>query len=409
MAERQSNGEVKVSGAGLSWFRVDCDITQHPKTEELCAHLGDPNAGWYVIRLWSWVMRYASEGVLSASRARAMEQICGWRGEAGALLDALLLIGWVDRLEGGAIGIHDWDVHQSAAIKHAAKEAERQRKRRDRIARAARDEPADEPTDEQNGVHGYVQGYEPTDEQGDKQKYEQGDEEEYRGTAQTNKRARVRVQGTQPPKQPATPPVADEPFSPFPKPKKERETPPPAIELTEVKRFTLPTNRLVGERAVAPSVPVELWTGEDFWVHCQADRQNRGAFPERRRPSTLDQWWDDIRRRVTVQDLVSAWARFGADGFWLAKIPPLPFQGFMSQAEERYVIRAPPAPPETPKVACGRCQSEVEKTTEVWGVEICPACHGDWIRSGPADLKSPDEWRAAARSWAVLGKASEAA
>jgi len=50
--------------SGLSWFRVDNDVVDHPKVHELAALLKDPNAGWYLIRLWSWTMRYAARGRL---------------------------------------------------------------------------------------------------------------------------------------------------------------------------------------------------------------------------------------------------------------------------------------------------------------------------------------------------------
>lgn len=54
----------------LPWFRVDTAIVDHPRIVDLCTVLGDPLAGWYVIRLWSWTMRYAPSGALSARGRR---------------------------------------------------------------------------------------------------------------------------------------------------------------------------------------------------------------------------------------------------------------------------------------------------------------------------------------------------
>lgn len=120
----------------LSWFRVDVDMVDHPKTYALAESIGDPLAGWYLIRAWAWTMRYAAHGRLSdgAETARAggaetaLERACGWHGEPGALVAALVACGWLDRDENGALEVHDWDEKQGAAVAKADKDAERKRK-----------------------------------------------------------------------------------------------------------------------------------------------------------------------------------------------------------------------------------------------------------------------------------------
>ena len=123
----------KETGAGhsLPWFRVNTDVTDHPKIEALADALGDPNAGWYVIRLWSWVMRYAARGRLGDGAETALERACRWRGPSGGLVEALIATGLLTR-DGKALEVNDWSEYQGAAVKKAEKDAERKRLARGR-------------------------------------------------------------------------------------------------------------------------------------------------------------------------------------------------------------------------------------------------------------------------------------
>lgn len=131
---------------GLSWFRVDVAMVDHPRTYALCDRLNDPRAGWYVIRLWSWVMRYAARGRLSDGARTALERACEWGGQAGELVQALIDVGWLEIDPAGGLSVHDWDEHQGAAVEKAEKDSERKRedrKRRGNGAETARAELAD--------------------------------------------------------------------------------------------------------------------------------------------------------------------------------------------------------------------------------------------------------------------------
>jgi len=126
--------------SGLSWFRVDNDVVDHPKVHELAALLKDPNAGWYLIRLWSWTMRYAARGRLQNGAGTALEHACGWRGPSGELLHALLKVGFLDRVvENGTdlLEVHDWSRSQGKAVEKAEHDAERKRAARERRADGA--------------------------------------------------------------------------------------------------------------------------------------------------------------------------------------------------------------------------------------------------------------------------------
>lgn len=123
-------------GRSLPWFRVDVDLVDHPKVDALCDRLGDPLAGWYVIRLWAWTMRYAARGRLAPGARLSVERACGWRGESGALWAALLDTGWIEPADADGHLVHDWAEHNGAAVAKAEKDAER--KREARAARARR-------------------------------------------------------------------------------------------------------------------------------------------------------------------------------------------------------------------------------------------------------------------------------
>lgn len=110
-----------------SWFRLDADMVDHPKTWQLATILNEPLAGWYVIRLFSWLSRYAARGRLAPGLAPHLEQSCGWRGEPGKLTSALVESGWLDQLDDGTLEAHDWWEKQKALVEKAEKDSARKR------------------------------------------------------------------------------------------------------------------------------------------------------------------------------------------------------------------------------------------------------------------------------------------
>lgn len=121
------------------WLRLESDIVDHPKTGRLESALGEPLAGWYVIRALSWLSRFCPTGHVRDNDGTSLESSAKWRGTSGELLTALVSCGWLDVVPGGWEW-HDWSEHQGKVAHKAAKERERKAAYR---ARAAQNVPRD--------------------------------------------------------------------------------------------------------------------------------------------------------------------------------------------------------------------------------------------------------------------------
>lgn len=111
----------------MSWFRVDANLVDHPKTRRLEQLLSDPRAGWYVVRAWSWLSRFCPTGHVGDRDAVSFEQSCEWRGEPGKLREAFIEVGFLDLVSGGGFEWHDWDDLQGKVAENAKKERDRKR------------------------------------------------------------------------------------------------------------------------------------------------------------------------------------------------------------------------------------------------------------------------------------------
>lgn len=109
-------------------------MVDHPKTGRLEALLGEPLAGWYVIRALSWVSRFCPAGHVRDNDGTSLESSAKWRGTPGELLAALVSCGWLDVAPGGWEW-HDWAEHQGKVAHKAAKERERKAAYRARLAK----------------------------------------------------------------------------------------------------------------------------------------------------------------------------------------------------------------------------------------------------------------------------------
>lgn len=126
----------------FSWFRVEANLVDHPKVFALEAKLKDPNALAYVIRLFAWAHRFASDGRISNTLRDQVEAALRWRGERGKLLRALVEVGLIDATR-RTLDVHDWPEYQGKLVEKSSRDAENKRKRRaaakaetDRAARA---------------------------------------------------------------------------------------------------------------------------------------------------------------------------------------------------------------------------------------------------------------------------------
>lgn len=132
------------------WFRVDVEVVDHPKVHHLEAILG-PNAGWYLIRLWTWTARYASRGRLATVARASLERSCGWTGKPGELVAAFIATGLIDETTTDELEVHDWWEKQGATVQKAENDRERLK-----ASRAARGIVARQSSDAREVVAGDV-------------------------------------------------------------------------------------------------------------------------------------------------------------------------------------------------------------------------------------------------------------
>ena len=118
---------------GYSWYRVDSAFARHPKTLRLKAELNEPLADAYLNRLWSWAQLYAPSGRFLSALAPQLEADMGWTGLSGSLAAALEKTGWLDRV-GDEFEVHDWADFQGFHVKKSKKDADKKRKRRERMS-----------------------------------------------------------------------------------------------------------------------------------------------------------------------------------------------------------------------------------------------------------------------------------
>ncbi|MBN1441688.1 MAG: hypothetical protein JXA90_03215 [Planctomycetes bacterium] len=120
---------------GLSWFELDVDFPDHPKTLDLCTRLRDANAGMYVVRLWRYCYRHARDRFGGDAAVVTVEQAAGWRGKRGRLADLLRGTGFLES-NGDELVVHGLAERLAPAIARRAAESDRQMTRRRKAAEA---------------------------------------------------------------------------------------------------------------------------------------------------------------------------------------------------------------------------------------------------------------------------------
>ena len=93
-------------------MRIDVDFVDHPKTKRLIRMTG--YEGFYcLMKLFSIAAKIYKRGELKNLDASDIEDLTGWTGEQGKLVEALLdpKICFLEQ-EGDLFIIHDWDVNQ---------------------------------------------------------------------------------------------------------------------------------------------------------------------------------------------------------------------------------------------------------------------------------------------------------
>lgn len=109
--------------------RISTALPSHPKTKKLRRRLGDGGC-WSLVCLFLWTASNRWDGSLADMSDEDIELAADWMGEPGALVKALIEVGFLDG-EPGAYMIHDWHDHNP----WAASRGQRQQAARDAAAR----------------------------------------------------------------------------------------------------------------------------------------------------------------------------------------------------------------------------------------------------------------------------------
>lgn len=85
----------------MTYFKLDSDYFDSPKTRRLIANLGK-GADIYPIRLWACCAKvHTRDGVLADYSQAEIEGLIGWRGSAGKAVDAMVRVGFLTRIPDG--------------------------------------------------------------------------------------------------------------------------------------------------------------------------------------------------------------------------------------------------------------------------------------------------------------------
>lgn len=108
-------------------MRIDVDFVDHPKTKRLIRMTG--YEGFYcLMKLFSIAAKIYKRGELKNCDAVDIEDLTGWTGEQGKLVEAMLdtKIGFLEK-KGNLYIIHDWDINQPW-IYHSEERSEKAKK-----------------------------------------------------------------------------------------------------------------------------------------------------------------------------------------------------------------------------------------------------------------------------------------
>jgi hypothetical protein len=108
---------------------VDTEMPNHWKVQRFARILGDPLAGWYLIRLWAWAFNQACDGDLSRFQPADIAMAVQYKGRPSRLIRVLLEVGLLDP---DPLRIHDWETHNGHQRRWYDSEASRKRDERRR-------------------------------------------------------------------------------------------------------------------------------------------------------------------------------------------------------------------------------------------------------------------------------------
>lgn len=102
-------------------LNLELNYFDHIKTRRLRGRLGD-NADVLPLRLWCHVGEFRNtDGSLAGYTDAEIEEIIRWKGKAGAAIEALVAVGFLERLSDGGLKVHDWETHSGHLAVFAAR------------------------------------------------------------------------------------------------------------------------------------------------------------------------------------------------------------------------------------------------------------------------------------------------
>lgn len=127
----------------MAYVEVHQAVRDHRKVLDLAVRLDmpEPHVVGHLVYLWLWSIDNSSDGLLPSS-VRLIERACGWVGQTGRFVQALVESGLLDQGEDGALWIHDWWDYMGRLVERRRSDAERKR-----LARTSNAAPVSRPPD----------------------------------------------------------------------------------------------------------------------------------------------------------------------------------------------------------------------------------------------------------------------
>jgi hypothetical protein len=373
---------------GLPWVEIDTNMPRHPKSIALGVALGDERAWTHVVELILHCGSVNASGKFVGKYAKAaLERAAGWRGQPGAFAEAAFDVGFVDENIDGDIVVHGWEERATAHVAKRERDAERQRIRRERIAKRYGDKRTVAPAPPQVSA----------DDAEDSEATPRDVTRMSRGRAPDVAASHgVTVTGTPTGTETVTlkaaaeaPPAAD---------------PVRAIGATPIRVDAKPERREHPRRRrsdVAPPSAEALAFFEGF-----QDRRLK-AFPGALREpvpdaQSLDGFAEEVRAELGHDEtgrkrLAGAVGAFLGDAFARNRKPSCPWSLFAKQWR-RHVPDQDAAPP-IPDKLCAVCELEPARCGIQGAGLVCDGCALDWMGSPECSRAPTEGWEEAGSAW----------
>lgn len=119
----------------MAWIKVDQSITSHRKIWEMADELNIEvcSAIGLMISLWSWSLDNAPQGSLKNLSYKTIARGAGYSGDASLFVECLINVGFIDKKKDETLYLHDWDEYAGGLLEIRKKNADRQKKFREKL------------------------------------------------------------------------------------------------------------------------------------------------------------------------------------------------------------------------------------------------------------------------------------